>query len=507
MNVPKSGSELSTERTPSSDVARPKSSSSCRELALHGNRSPKHITTSDEKYVLSRLECLRNCALRATTSNFASKVHISPEDFTNLPETANIGSNDMSKQSVVDILNIPLFKKLDFGRRNLREHVRSDFLNSPHKKGVVVVDPKIYVLAPRHRRVVSTSSTNTSCSDKSSSSATSFQGMLQCTWKDGLPQYVFSIDDRTEVYIANLSKDDPSNDKVLDYKYTFRIRRKELESQSLGTMRVSTSIALCSNNSSEVRETRFVLSLSRDDPMYEFRISNHNRRKSKYRPPRSRFWGSSAILEDSPSEPCEDLVKSVETKVEKDYHGLNRESAAIVVKETFKNRMEDDLGGGWGLKFLRKSGKDVSLKTILPSGCTRSYGECSTSLNVLIPAGVHSGPKTTVGGPSSLVERWISGGRCDCGGWDMGCPLTVLDTGSSGPNSPDVADNSGECQSLDLFMQGSKQDIPVFKMTNIRGGLYYIQFQSTLSTLQSFAIAAAIVHSRSPFLRSEAYRT
>ncbi|KAL6548279.1 hypothetical protein OROGR_008700 [Orobanche gracilis] len=457
-----------------------------------------------------RLELLRNCALRATTSNFASKVHISPDDFTNLAKTANIGSNDMSKQSVVDILNIPLVKKfgsLDFGRRNLRERVCSDFLNSPHKKGVVV-DPKIYVLAPGHRRVVSTSSTNTSCSDKSSSlaSATSFQGMLQCTWKDGLPQYVFSVDDRTDVYIANLSEDDPSNDKVLDYVYTFHIRRKEFESQSLGTMRVSTSIALCSNNLSEVRETQFVLSLARDDPMYEFRISNHNQRKSIYRQTRSRLWGSGAILEDSPSDPCEDLGKSVEMKVEKDYHGPNRELAAIVVKEIFKNRMEDDLGG-WGLKFLRKLGKDISLKTILPSRCTRSYGECSTSLDVLIPAGVHGGPKATVGGPSSLVERWISGGRCDCGGWDMGCPLTVLDTGSSGPNSPEVADNSGECQSLDLFMQGSKQDIPVFKMTNIRGDLYYIQFQSALSTLQSFAIAAAIVHSRSHVLRSEVYRT
>lgn len=43
---------------------------------------------------------------------------------------------------------------------------------------------------------------------------------------------------------------------------------------------------------------------------------------------------------------------------------------------------------------------------------------------VILPSGVHSLPNK--GEPSRLLERWKSGGACDCGGWDMGCRLKVL---------------------------------------------------------------------------------
>ncbi|KAK6161216.1 hypothetical protein DH2020_004597 [Rehmannia glutinosa] len=557
------GSELDPEQTPISNVGRLRASSSCRELFvpnIHGLHSsiPKHITTFDEKYVLRCLELLRNCALRAAASNFTSKVHILPDDWSNLAESKIKGSCDMARlaiecplvanstddwsigsvtgsQSMMNILKNPLlqqFGSVDFGRKslvNISEQVYSDFVGSPHElnntstqkpeKEVKDLDHK-YVTPPGHKRLFSISSINSTCSNKSSSSAsaTSFQGMLQCTWKDGLPHHVFSVDDKREVFVANLSKAEASDDKGLDYVYTIRTRKKgrkkcdvqELDLQSVGSIRVSTSITLCSNNSLEVRETHFVLSLSDEDPTDELQISNLTLRKSKRLSSKvvnvfrsnhsykqrssSKFWGSSAIFEDSPYEPSEDVHNSIETRVEKQKHYVpNLELAAIIVKDVCKNREEDSLGG-WGLKFLKKLGKE----TIVPSESTRDYGECSTSLDVLIPAGLHGGPKTRAGGPSSLTERWISGGRCDCGGWDIGCPLTVLNTASSDTSSSFLADNSGECKSVDLFMQGSKQDVPIFKMANIHEGLYYIHFQSTLSTLQSFAIAAAIIHSRNP---------
>ncbi|KAI3473033.1 hypothetical protein Pfo_031157 [Paulownia fortunei] len=250
----------------------------------------------------------------------------------------------------------------------------------------------------------------------------------------------------------------------------------------------------------------------------ELQISNHTNRKSKrltrkvvkvFRSSHSykqrsslNFWGSSAVFEDTPWEPSEDVhnsINPIDARAEKEYVP-NLELAAIMVKEICKNRKEADLGG-FGLKFLKKSGKEnTSLETTVPSECTRNNGECSTSMDILIPAGLHGGPKTRVGGSSSLNERWISGGRCDCGGWDIGCPLSILNTRSSSTDSL-------ECKSVDLYMQGSKQDVPILKMVNIHEGLYYIHFGSTLSTLQSFAIAAAIIHSHSPVLRSKVYRS
>ncbi|KAK4425424.1 hypothetical protein Salat_1736400 [Sesamum alatum] len=579
------GSELDPRQTLISSVRGSTASSACRELfpanidGLHSS-IPEHIITVDEKYALRCLELIRYCALSAAAWNSVQKVGVLPDDLSNLAESKARRLYDMAglaiecplvagtdvivdstdewpigsitgSQSMINILKSPLLKRfgsndfdVTFSRTSLvdaGEPVYSDFEGSPrelsntllHKprKEVPVLDHR-NVFAPGHKRLVSISSTNSSSSDKSSSSASaaSFQGMLQCTWNDGLPHHVFSVDDKNEVYVANLLKDESLESKVLDYVYAFHSSKKgkkdcdvqELELERVGTMRVSTSITLCSNNS-EVRETQFVLSASSDDPTGQLQVSTRVHQKNKrltskvvnaLRPSHSykrrsssKFWGSNAISEDAPWEPSEDVHNSVDrigARAEKIYVP-NLELAAIIVKDICKNREEADVGG-WGLKFLRKSANDASLETSLPSKCTRDDGECSTSMDVLIPAGLHGGPRTRIGGPSSLTERWISGGRCDCGGWDIGCPITVLNTRSSSADSSSQMANSGECKSTDLFIQGSKQEVPALKMVNIHEGLYYIHFQSTLSTVQSFAIAAAIIHSRSPLLRSKVYR-
>ncbi|KAL5077610.1 hypothetical protein RYX36_016594 [Vicia faba] len=73
---------------------------------------------------------------------------------------------------------------------------------------------------------------------------------------------------------------------------------------------------------------------------------------------------------------------------------------------------------------------------------------------VVLPGGVHSFPSK--GGPSSLLERWKSGGSCDCGGWDLACKLKIIAT-----------DNQAT-------------------------------FDSSLSLLQAFAICIALVDSKMP---------
>jgi len=93
----------------------------------------------------------------------------------------------------------------------------------------------------------------------------------------------------------------------------------------------------------------------------------------------------------------------------------NFELAAIVVKDHLPSTSSDKVGG-WGLKFLNKSGVD---QTTLPSGsCNRNCGASLTSTSIIIPAGLHGGPRNRHSGPSSLIDRWKSGGCCDCGGWD-----------------------------------------------------------------------------------------
>ncbi|KAL0392678.1 UNVERIFIED_CONTAM: hypothetical protein Sradi_2490600 [Sesamum radiatum] len=570
------------------NARRSRASTWCRELFLknvHGssNSIPKHITTPDEKYVLRCLELIRNCALRAAAWNFTSKVGVLPEDGSNLAEIKNRSSNSISlaierpfiggtevimnttgdwtigtvsrSQSIINILTSPLLqqfgsfdREVNFGRTDLLDGSKSfysyfgdslqesssTFSRNKQQKEVKFLDHK-YASSPVHKRDASTSSTNSSCSDQSSSSVygTSFQGMLQCTWKGGLPHHVFTVDDKREVHIANLSKVESSDDKGLDYVYTFLARRNgkkecdidELESESIAKMRVSTAITFSSNNS-EVRETQFILSVSSDNRKGETQTSNHALRKNNrltrkvvdvFRPSHSykqrslsKLGGSSAIFEDTPWEPSGDVSNNYldpHDGLAENKCSPNLELAAIIVKDTCNNSKEAELGG-WGLKFLKRQGNNASLESSIPPERSRNTGECSTSMDIVIPAGFHGGPRTRVGGgPSSLIERWTSGGHCDCGGWDIGCPLTILNTTSSNGEYSPQADNFGECKSINLFMQGSKQNLPIMKMVNIHDGLYYINFQSTLSTLQSFAIASAIIHSRSPLLRPKAYRS
>lgn len=563
-------------------IRRSRASATCRELFvhnIHGSRSsiPKHIITFDEKYVIRCLELIRNFAVRAAAWNFTSKVDILPDHSSNLAYIENRGSSNMAieyplgggtevivnstgdwtigtlsgSQTMINILKSPLlqqFGSLDhnakFVKTNLlgvSEPFYSDFAGSVKAASTISpnLEKEVKVLDHRntsaslHRREASISSTSSS-SDQSSSSGygTSVQGMLQCTWKDGLPHHVFTVDDKREVYVADLSKVEPSDDKGVDFFYTFHSRRNgkkecdihDMELQSIAKMRVSTLIRFSSDNS-EVRETQFVLSINSDNRTGEMQASNHAQKKNKrltkkvvdvFRPSHSykqrsysKFGGSDTISEDTPLDPSEDVRDNFldvgESRAEYKC-APNLEMAAIVVKEIYHHHKEAEVGG-WGLKFLKKSGSNASPDTMIPAKHSRNTGECSTSTDILIPAGLHGGPRTRVGGPSSLIERWISGGHCDCGGWDIGCPLTILNTRSGSTDYSFHIDNFGECKSIDLFMQGSKQNVPMMKLVNIHKGLYYIHFQSTLSSLQSFAIAAAMIHSRSPVLRAKVYRT
>lgn len=64
-----------------------------------------------------------------------------------------------------------------------------------------------------------------------------------------------------------------------------------------------------------------------------------------------------------------------------------------------------------------------SAENILSKPFVGSQGFISTT--VILPSGAHTLPSN--GGPSSLIERWSTGGSCDCGGWDLGCKLRILD--------------------------------------------------------------------------------
>ncbi|VVB01861.1 unnamed protein product [Arabis nemorensis] len=124
---------------------------------------------------------------------------------------------------------------------------------------------------------------------------------------------------------------------------------------------------------------------------------------------------------------------------------------------------------------------------------------------VVLPSGIHSLPHK--GGPSSLIQRWKSGGSCDCGGWDMGCNLKILTNQHNKPRNPSLSTS----EAFKLFFQGGFQDNnnqPLLSFTPYREGVYAVEYNSSsLSLLQAFSICIAVNEGRNSSKTVEAPNT
>ncbi|WOL00721.1 hypothetical protein Cni_G09434 [Canna indica] len=118
-------------------------------------------------------------------------------------------------------------------------------------------------------------------------------------------------------------------------------------------------------------------------------------------------------------------------------------------------------------------------------------------ISVILPSGVHG--LSTDGEPSPLIQRWRSGGACDCGGWDEGCKLTILRDKLQEYNtfdSPKDCQNTHGTYRLELFVQGGYEEKHAFNMVSLREGKYLVNFLPSISVLQAFAICIASLHGR-----------
>ncbi|XP_010521905.1 PREDICTED: uncharacterized protein LOC104800710 [Tarenaya hassleriana] len=121
----------------------------------------------------------------------------------------------------------------------------------------------------------------------------------------------------------------------------------------------------------------------------------------------------------------------------------------------------------------------------------QTLGETQRSTTVILPSGIHSLPHR--GGPSSLIQRWKSGGACDCGGWDMGCNLRIL-TSQNQPSKPSCSSEPpSTSDGFKLFFQGGVSDNrPFLRFTTYKDGVYAVEYNSSLSLLQAFSICIAV---------------
>ncbi|XP_022969927.1 uncharacterized protein LOC111468980 [Cucurbita maxima] len=337
------------------------------------------------------------------------------------------------------------------------------------------------------------------------SSPVHLHGSLKLERKHGMPFFEFSQSSPEDVYVAKTWK----TDDAFKWVYTFHTQDHQKKSNAsnfglnhscknslmVGQMQVSCYL------SSELRDGGFDNSMVTEFVLYETgraRKSTASQGSCDFihdavKPPKS---SNSALVEEAFSMNDGTLEKpkfqQKQASENCDYGFIDScpwdsadlhpdlEAAAIVMQIPFRKR--GDKPSSKLISAVQNLSKIEQRKDEPPHHTTRE------TLKVVIPIGNHGLPTVESHGPSPLLDRWRLGGGCDCGGWDMGCPLLVL-----GTHSAENQAHKGK-QTFELFHQGVKDTTPALTMNVVKDGHYAVDFHARLSTFQAFSICVAILH-------------
>lgn len=210
------------------------------------------------------------------------------------------------------------------------------------------------------------------------------QALLQLSIKNGIPLFKFVVDNNSSVLAATMKNLTSPGKDDLGENYTF-YAVNEIKKKNSGWR----------NQGSKVKSESFVYNVvgqmkvsALQYPESDFKIQNIIKESVLYG------------VEVRPTDRGSPKLMT------------NKELAAIVVKlpsESSSNSQAE-----------KAQNRD---KNKFEKGFTELLQECG-STSVILPGGIHGLPSK--GGPTPLIQRWKTGGLCDCGGWDVGCKLRIL---------------------------------------------------------------------------------
>lgn len=250
------------------------------------------------------------------------------------------------------------------------------------------------------------------------SSPAHLQALLKLDRKHGLPIFEFSVKSPEDVFVARTWKSENASDWIYTFHSTPEKRRSNASrrgakeskkgSSLMGQMQVS-----C-HSCTELKDAGFF----KDSMVTEFILYDvaHSRSTSS----------NDSSLQDTTRGQLGQGRHSG-SSYSSSSHPLNAaelhphcEAAAIVVQ--FPSGKRESLKQKNGDKKLDDTYDFIQRNN------EQQLPDCSSpaKVNVVIPSGNHSLPTAESHGPSPLLDRWRSGGGCDCGGWDMACPLNIF---------------------------------------------------------------------------------
>ncbi|KAL2554733.1 uncharacterized protein Fot_08352 [Forsythia ovata] len=165
---------------------------------------------------------------------------------------------------------------------------------------------------------------------------------------------------------------------------------------------------------------------------------------------------------------------------------LNREIAAIVVKNPISEKLN-------GVNLSDNSSMKSEFTHCVSAVTYDSKDDGNTySTVVILPSGCHGVP--IKGAPSSLINRWESGGSCDCGGWDVGCKLRILTNCKKDSKILEASSSSSAIDHVKLYLQGGvRESKSIFSLKSMENGLYSVKFDASISLLETFSTCVAVI--------------
>lgn len=257
------------------------------------------------------------------------------------------------------------------------------------------------------------------------------QALLQLSLKDGVPFFKLVVDDDGGILAAAVKKLPTSGKGGSSLVYAFYAVH-EIKRRSGGWMSHGPKEKSAGFGYKVIGQMEISCSADQNSSVHDHKSLSVQRESVLY------------------SIDCGQVEKQVPDSCQK------RELAAIVVTNSSQYKQE-------GMQQL-------------PGETCEPYSD----IVVILPGGTHSLPSD--GTPSSLLKRWKSGGLCDCGGWDVGCKLKILEQDKN-------------CRSQDflnlLIQGGDRRSKSIFSMAPLKNGLYSVEFDSSVPLIEAFSICVS----------------
>ncbi|KAK9157767.1 hypothetical protein Scep_004341 [Stephania cephalantha] len=304
------------------------------------------------------------------------------------------------------------------------------------------------------------------------------QALLTVTVKDGVQSLAFAVDNNKNILTAKMKKTDISGNYDCSWVFTSYSFHKK---KSGGII----------NRGGKGKHQDFGPKI-----VGQMKVSGSQGLESAEHDSKDPFILREFVLHAVEQKPTVKNIQDLE---------LHDELAAIVVKVP-KHISRNLSSEGWCCAkvgsivemefpecFLKERNSFNSREGLQYEPCIRSQSLSSTK--VILPSGNHGFPCKGV--PSPLINRWRSGGSCDCGGWDLGCNLRILackDQDSKGFSSS--YNFSSPDHFVLFFERGAAQEKkPAFTLGTFNGGICTVNFSTSISSLQAFSICVALLQS------------